>query len=786
MDFFSNNTGNTISVNYKPGEDFRDFPTQEQSIFTFGDYRITKSSLSGFVSGDTGSLMFNGYETLNSLNVADNSRRNNIFVSAKELNLDKKNPNSYAYFQNLKMEITKSIDNIVANWPYGIVSLSDGASATGYDYTAVTTGDSAVYSKIKIPFSAITNQGGVLLNSGSTITGRSLMTNTDEFIVQLGGSSYQDNEQHQIVEYIFSAGTYLEFTFNSILLTGQTSGETNLPILIRPNDKIIKRFFDETTSLEEHILKSGIWRIKDPEFDNEKYITKTYVWPKSIDGYNIDTFGQDFNNYIDDLVNLTGLIDEDKTDMMMRTMIPENFLDMDSENKIYRKVVQTYANEFDKLKRYIDNISFAHTVNYKGTNSVPDKFIIKLSELLGWKLTSGFSELDLFEYLATEVGEQKITKKEFDVELWRRILVNIIWLFKRKGTRDALQFIFKLIGAPDCMVRLEEFVYDINTAFIQTNSLLDIELNSKINENGYINYDASEFVFQEGGKGRGTGQKYIQQWTPEYDPIIRLDNVKTVTGNPAFFGSENIVNTKELIVGLDPAKAIECDSYQHFQLSGVCDTVGEETLLCSDVQPESMSSMTLVEWVDFVYKTNVDPKNRKVTNHHNGGYFYKDLRNIYINYYKIQSPESNKLTTQKLEGFLYLIEKQFYNSAEQLIPATSILQAFGTIYRNTVFNRQKFPYPAGINDGSEFQIGITNPKDCLKPVSIENEINDIVSANNNLVNVDSNIVTSINLNINPFVLEVGANLNSINNQIDGFNIEVEIEDFNTEEQIVEG
>jgi len=86
---------------------------------------------------------------------------------------------------------------------------------------------------------------------------------------------------------------------------------------------------------------------------------------------------------------------------------------------------------------------------------------------------------------------------------------------------------------------------------------------------------------------------------------------------------------------------------------------------------------------------------------------------------------------------------------EQIIPATTIFEGVSTIYRNTVFNRQKFVYPKGINDGSEFQTKL--------PAQFYNQINGAVvtsSVNNifkaNIVGafVSSNLKNSINLNMN--------------------------------------
>lgn len=805
MPIFEPNTADTISVNFRPGQDFRDFPTQSQSVFTFGDYRVTRNPSTESVGGNTDGLRFDGYESLSSLNVSGFSRSNSVFVSSRELNLKKKDPCNYAYFQTLKLDIATSLDNVISAWPYAIASIQqEPTGVSAYDYVEVTTGATASYCQFKVPYSAVTNQGGVILNSGSTITGRSLLLDTHEYVIQLSGSSLHSHPQHIISAYTFSAGTYLEFTMETLLFSGSSASEQVLPIWIRPNDRVMQNFYQKRTPLENHLLTSGAWKHQNPQYDDGNYITTTYTWPKSVDGFNVDINTSNYVTYQNNLLNLAELIDCEKTDIMMRTMIPENYLDLDSADSLYRRTIQTYAHQFDEIKRYIDGISYAHTVEYNGECSVPDKFIFKLAELLGWKLTSGFNELDLLEYLTKEVSETGDSKKEYDLQLWRRIMVNLTWLFKRKGTRDAMQFIFKLVGAPDCMIRIEEFVYDINKAIITgtTGTLLDLQLNNKINEHGYINYDESPNIFQEGGRGRGNGDRYIDFWRPEFDPIARVDNFKTQTGATINWGTEHVVNSKELIVGLDSAQAIECDLHEYYQLSGTCwvwgsgDPYNFDNLNvpfewsiedCSLVNPESITGMTLAQWTDFIYKSNVNPRNRKITDAHNGGYHYHKLREIYIHYYRTTSPDPNQITFGKLEKFLELIEIQFYCAAEQLIPATSILEAFGTIYRNTVFNRQKFVYPVGINAGSEFQLPLpASPENQLYPVQVSSAVNDIIEASGTPFVIASEVIAEINLDFCPVAINMGANVNLVQNQIDAFEIEVEIDDFVEDIEIIDG
>ena len=131
-----------------------------------------------------------------------------------------------------------------------------GNGVTAYEYTAVTTGTTAQYCKFKVPWSAITNPGGVILNSGSTITGRSLLLDTHDYVIQLSGETRYQHPQHVISAYTFSAGTYLEFTLETLLFTGSSATEYTLPIWIRPTERILQNFYAERTPLENHLLTS--------------------------------------------------------------------------------------------------------------------------------------------------------------------------------------------------------------------------------------------------------------------------------------------------------------------------------------------------------------------------------------------------------------------------------------------------------------------------------------------------------------------------------------------------
>jgi hypothetical protein len=61
-------------------------------------------------------------------------------------------------------------------------------------------------------------------------------------------------------------------------------------------------------------------------------------------------------------------------------------------------------------------------------------------------------------YDGLTVGKNLI---ESEHEYYRRLLINLSHLYKSKGTRNAIEFFLRFIGAPEPMIKIDEYVYDV-------------------------------------------------------------------------------------------------------------------------------------------------------------------------------------------------------------------------------------------------------------------------------------------------------------------------------------
>lgn len=120
------------------------------------------------------------------------------------------------------------------------------------------------------------------------------------------------------------------------------------------------------------------------------------------------------------------------------------------------------AKFFDELKIFIDQYKNFNSNSYIGAR-FPDKMLDRLLRQYGIDLTGIFNETSLDKFLRgenIEIQGDVITDTLQDIrsQIWRRIMNNVVGLMKGKGTREAIEGMFRLIGIdPDTNFKIKEF-----------------------------------------------------------------------------------------------------------------------------------------------------------------------------------------------------------------------------------------------------------------------------------------------------------------------------------------
>ena len=234
---------------------------------------------------------------------------------------------------------------------------------------------------------------------------------------------------------------------------------------IRPNDFVVDRIFAETFDEVEKFLVNrlvrpeytAIFQVPQQNEDGQYYTSYQQVtWPK--DGrWNLDIRSFLFDDYLAKLEDIAVNLDSFKTNLISRFLVTDSLKEFDTLGQKVEKIFQIYGRSFDQIKQFIDALAYMNSVNYNPENDIPSQLLVNLAQTLGW--TSNFSPITNDDFLASVFGNtstptypgyaRALTPTELNYSFYRNLILNAAYLFKSKGTRRSVEFMMRLIGAPE-------------------------------------------------------------------------------------------------------------------------------------------------------------------------------------------------------------------------------------------------------------------------------------------------------------------------------------------------
>jgi hypothetical protein len=244
---------------------------------------------------------------------------------------------------------------------------------------------------------------------------------------------------------------------------------------IRPNDFIVDKTFQETFDEVEKFLTNrlirpeytAVFQIPQQNEQGEFYNSYQQVtWPK--DGpWNLDIRSIRFENYLIQLDDIAVNLDQFKSNLISRFLVTDSLKEFDTLGQKVEKIFQIYGRSFDQVKQFIDSLAYMNSVNYNVGNDIPSQLLVNLSQTLGW--SSNFSPITDEDFLSSVFGNtstptypgyaRALTPTELNYAFYRNLILNSAYLFKSKGTRRSIEFMMRLIGAPESLVEYNEHVY---------------------------------------------------------------------------------------------------------------------------------------------------------------------------------------------------------------------------------------------------------------------------------------------------------------------------------------
>ena len=739
------------AVNKDSLSSFSIFNDSYQTTIFNGDIKLaTKFSTNETIKREKRIIVTQKNVSLSDLKITDLDGLNNfIKVTNKlKLNLDKTNLSNYAVYGSLKEKYRIAVNNIINKFPGGLF-INTYVSGTPYNNVLDYTYDeNKSISTFRIPITVIENPFYLNLNTFDELNSKNIdnvVARYEDYTILYNNIDYGING---FTGFSNANSSYLYFSVLGDPFGAFSSSSISDVFVIKPNEIEFNKFHDSLNELERYFLNKNsnpkyTFNFKIPEVDEDgdlSFAEYKFSFPIAYDGYNLDTESIDYVLFLEKLFEVGDLYDEYKSNLIIRKFIPKTLIDLDTTDSYKSEsMFKIYGKEIDEIKMFIDSLMNINTTSYDKANNIPDVLIKNLARTLSWKARNIINDKDLVAsvFANDKSGDTDITASlaEVDIELWRRLVINTAWFMKSKGTRTSIETIFNFIGAPDCLIGFDEYIYvvdgKINPELVDPTILINGQVNRAVpipyDDDGYpaaprVTKPTSTIYFQNNGIEDG-GQYYINLYTKlGFNVTKTIDNKKSWVyyesasthsssgrnTNYKINDSRLIINTKEVTINIDIARAIECDVYNFNKEYNypVSNTGRTSPYPQRESNIFDANQLTFSEYVNNIYSKFINVQNRKVSDSAIGSY-YPSLTKLYYDYldesFNDIGQVSNRRRFRELLDYVDNLDAVFDEFVKQFIPATTIIDGAGTKIRNTIFTPQKFVYKQGIDDGSEFQ-----------------------------------------------------------------------------------
>ena len=399
-------------------------------------------------------------------------------------NYDISQVTNYALYGSLQKRLSASITKIIHYFPASIevnevikkdYSTANTASNISYDLTENVTTMTMDVSRFVNPFDidySVNSTRNIEVRPFSTSPLRDLTKFYEKYALYVNDMEVE----YPFVDFVpsnsVSAGT-ITVTVQGNPFSGASS--TTDTLILRPSkfhtEVAFKEPFDEVEDFLLNRFTSPPYKATFDlveETNSGKFVkTKTSViWPKN-GVWNLDIITDQFNEYLNRVSEIALVMDNNKTDLIVRFLTTGAFKDFDTGDQKIEKVLQIYGRSFDESKKFIDALAYMNSVHYTPQNDIPSELLKNLAQTLGWD--TNISPITNDDFLSSVFGTKNSsiypgfqndpTPQQLNYQYYRNLILNSAYLFKSKGTRKSIEAILRLVGAPKDLIKFNEIVY---------------------------------------------------------------------------------------------------------------------------------------------------------------------------------------------------------------------------------------------------------------------------------------------------------------------------------------
>ena len=193
----------------------------------------------------------------------------------------------------------------------------------------------------------------------------------------------------------------------------------------------------------------------------EKFLyfeNKDVCWPK-VSGELRSSTSSEVSAWYNSSINEASTFDRNNVDYLSNNL-PE-YIKEDYENEDFILFLDMLGQHFDLLWCYTKALTDINKLDNQSSVGFSNELVYHLLESLGWNGKKAFDSQNLWEYAfgLNKDGTQKYQQslKSANEEVWRRILNNLPYLLKHKGTARSLKAVMACYGVPQSLLTIMEF-----------------------------------------------------------------------------------------------------------------------------------------------------------------------------------------------------------------------------------------------------------------------------------------------------------------------------------------
>ena len=345
---------------------------------------------------------------------------------------------------------------------------------------------------------------------------------------------------------------------------------------IRPNEEYNEKFFNDLDIFQKNMLNRTTTPkykmvLDFPHEGSTGILTykKNFIWPVktgrisddniTYEKWNLDIDSIMYTEYINDLLTLANFYDERCTNNLWRSLTHDSIKNMDyafKDDKIedneyslgegrFEEIIKCFAQHFDEIKSYIDNIKISNNITYNNDSNTPAYFLSDKLENSGWEVSNLANVLD------ENIKFNNYSVSDTNINMMKHLQINSKQILAHKGTRHGIDMLLGLFGYKSYDVDNKSYDYKLTEYVDVVTDASNMDYNTVITYNTQKkNFDFyKNRNYLQGLPVKAVYSGINENGYDEYYLIPWFDKDETLDGNIYFqmYGGWGKTFTKELL-----------------------------------------------------------------------------------------------------------------------------------------------------------------------------------------------------------------------------------------------